>query len=119
MAVKKSSRGISSGLVLMVCVTWMPTAGAQAALEGAGQVSTIDCDGNVAHVTGSQNRVTVEGACTRLVVEGAGNFVTADMAAQSTINVIGTGNRIVWQAPGKTSPKVSSTGVGNSVTRAR
>lgn len=119
MAIKKSSPAISLGLVLVVGVTWTPMAGAQATLEGAGQVSTIDCDGNVAHVTGSQNRVTVEGACTRLVVEGAGNFVTADMAAQSTISVVGTGNRIVWQTPGKTSPKVSSTGVGNSIGRAR
>lgn len=92
---------------------------AQAVLEGAGQTSTLDCAGGEGHITGSSNQVTVEGGCKLLTVEGSGNIVTAAMAAQSSIKVVGTSNQISWTAPGQAKPKTSSTGVGNSIVRAR
>lgn len=94
-------------------------AGAQAVLEGSGEHSTIDCGGGAAHVTGTSNHVTVEGGCTELEVEGSGNVVIADMAARSRIMVVGTSNAVTWRAPGKAVPQTSSTGVGNSIRRAR
>ncbi|WP_162237464.1 DUF3060 domain-containing protein [Sphingobium sp. Leaf26] len=119
MADKTSSRIIATSAALFVSVATMAPAHAQAVLEGTGETSTLDCAGGKATVTGTNNQVTVEGACTHLTVEGSGNVVTAQMAAQSSINVEGISNKVSWHTPGKTSPKVSSAGVGNSVTRAR
>ncbi|TDW63443.1 DUF3060 family protein [Novosphingobium sp. PhB55] len=118
MAMSTSRRFLYSGLALLAGGGLALPASAQASLEGAGQTSTLDCGGGTAEITGSQNRVTVEGACTRLVVEGSGNVVTAALAEKATISVVGTSNRISWRAPGKAAPRVSNTGVGNSVSRA-
>lgn len=96
-----------------------PVAMAQASLEGSGEKSTIDCGGADAHVIGSSNHVRVTGDCTLLTVEGSGNVVIAQMAAKSTISVVGTSNAVTWQAPGQSRPKTSSTGVGNSIARAK
>lgn len=119
MANKSSFRIAATGAALFACVAVMTPAHAQAVLEGSGEHSTLDCAGGKASVTGTDNQVTVEGACTHLTVEGSGNVVTAQMAAQSTIKVEGISNKVSWRTPGKTAPKVSSAGVGNSVTRAR
>lgn len=119
MANKTPSRMIAAGAAIFACAMPMAPAYAQAVLEGAGEVSTLDCAGGKATVTGTNNQVTVEGACTQLTVEGSGNVVTADMAARSAIKVEGISNKVSWRTPGKTSPRVSSAGVGNSVTRTR
>lgn len=119
MANKTPSRIVTAVAALSACAMATAPAYAQAVLEGSGESSTLDCAGGKATVTGTNNQVTVEGACTQLTVEGSGNVVTADMAAQSAIKVEGISNKVSWRTPGKTSPKVSSAGVGNSVTRAR
>ncbi|WP_311268179.1 DUF3060 domain-containing protein [Sphingobium sp. WCS2017Hpa-17] len=119
MANESAFRIIAASAALFACAAVMTPAHAQAVLEGSGENSTLDCAGGRASVTGTNNQVTVEGACTHLTVEGSGNVVTAQMAAQSTIKVEGISNKVNWRTPGKTAPKISSAGVGNSVTRAR
>lgn len=116
---KGSARTICASTMLTLATSFPITASAQAVLEGAGETSTLDCAGGDAVVTGSENKVTVEGACKKLTVEGSGNVVVAQMRDQSSISVIGTGNRVSWRTLGKTAPRVSSTGVGNSISRAR
>ncbi len=112
-------RHAATAMFALVALAAAPSLHAQAVLEGAGEDSTIDCGGGAAEVTGTSNHVTVEGACTSLKVEGSGNVVMADMAERSSIQVTGTSNAVTWRAPGKAVPKTSSTGVGNSIKRAR
>jgi hypothetical protein len=106
--------------IAMLCsaATWAPAATAQAVFQGAGQHAELDCDGGEAHIEGASNTIAVGGPCMLLSVQGAGNVVTVDLAATSTIRVVGSGNRIVWRAPGKARPRVVSTGAGNSIRRA-
>jgi hypothetical protein len=92
---------------------------AQTHFEGAGQESSIECDGGEAHITGASNRITVDGPCRLLSVEGAGNIVSVDLAEKAAIRVVGSSNRITWRAPGRAQPRISSTGAGNSIRRAR
>lgn len=109
----------SMGSALLLAAAWPAMASAQAVLEGSGEQSALDCDGGTAQITGTDNQVTLSGACTLVKVEGSGNVVLATMASKSAITVIGTGNKVSWKAPGEAKPRISSTGVGNSITRMR
>ena len=102
-----------------MCSTGSGALAAQTEFEGAGQESRIECDGGRASITGASNRVVVDGPCELLTVEGSGNIVSADMAEKSAIRVTGSSNQVTWRAPGKSRPRISSTGAGNSVMRAR
>ncbi|USU07508.1 DUF3060 domain-containing protein [Sphingomonadaceae bacterium OTU29MARTA1] len=112
------STGILAMAAILSAGCWAQTAAAQAVFQGAGQASEIDCDGGEAQINGASNTITVNGPCTLLSVQGAGNIVTVDLAAKSTIRVVGSGNRITWQAPEKVRPRVSITGADNRIRRA-
>ena len=103
---------------LFATANWAQAAAAQAVFQGAGQQSQIDCDGGEAHIEGAGNTIVVGGPRTLLSVQGASNIVTVDLAATSTIRVVGSSNRITWRAPGKARPRVSSTGADNRIRRA-
>lgn len=92
---------------------------AQTTHEGAGAETPMTCENGEAHITGASNVIAVDGPCRLLVVEGAGNTVTVDLTAHAAIRVTGASNRITWRAPAGTKPRVSSTGAGNVIRRAR
>lgn len=92
---------------------------AQAEFTGAGEESELDCNGGGASIEGASNVMTITGACTSLMITGAGNRVTIDLAKVSRIQVVGASNEIYWRAPGTAKPRLSVTGAGNRISRAR
>jgi hypothetical protein len=112
-------KAFSIGTAFLLAAALPGVAGAQAVLEGSGEQSALDCDGGAAQITGTDNQVTLSGGCTLVKVEGSGNVVLANMASKSAIEVVGTSNKVSWKAPGEAKPRISSTGVGNSITRIR
>jgi hypothetical protein len=92
---------------------------AQAEFTGAGEESELDCNGGAASIEGASNVLTITGACTGLTITGAGNRVTVDLAKISRIHVVGADNEIRWQTAGTAKPRLSVTGAGNRISRAR
>ncbi|HET6536787.1 MAG TPA: DUF3060 domain-containing protein [Sphingopyxis sp.] len=108
-----------TAVILASAMGCAASASAQASLEGVGETTELNCRGGKAEIVGTSNQVQIKGACTLLSIEGTDNIVTIAMAERSAIEVVGTNNRVTWTAPAKSQPRVSSTGVGNRISRAR
>jgi hypothetical protein len=103
-----------------------------------------DADGTVSHdcakdpevsISGSSSTYTITGACAMVSVTGSTNKVTIEssekvavtgsmnevnVAATNKISVLGTSNKVAWKKAIKgKKPKISSTGVGNKVSKAK
>lgn len=119
------------GLALVFALVTTP-AFAGTEIDAAGKSVTHDCASDPAlSVTGSGNQVTVTGACNLVDVMGSGNEVTIESStkvqvtgssnkvhvdASDRISLTGSSNQLTWKKgiKGK-KPKVSRTGVGNTV----
>lgn len=89
-------------------------------ITGSARRETIACSGNtVVSISGSANALTLTGECKSVSVTGSSNKVTMDGVGE--ISVTGTGNNVTWKrALGDAKkPKVSATGVGNKVSKAK
>jgi Protein of unknown function (DUF3060) len=90
---------------------------AQTTMTSSGQRRSIACDGETVQITGSRNTLTITGDCQKVDVAGTGNVVTIE--AVERIEVTGTNNRVTWQrALRGDAPRVSRTGLGNTIARA-
>ncbi|HWK40602.1 MAG TPA: DUF3060 domain-containing protein [Croceibacterium sp.] len=92
---------------------------AQASFTGAGETSQLDCDGGEATIEGASNTLAVTGGCTRVVITGAGNTITVALAPKGAIEVTGASNTIRWTTPDGSAARVSVTGAGNRIEKAR
>lgn len=119
------------GLALLFALATTPAlAGTE--IDAAGKSVTHDCASDSAlSVTGSGNQVTVTGTCTLVDVMGSGNEVTIETStkvaitgsgnkvhvdASDRISISGSSNQLTWKKGLKSKkPKVSRTGVGNTV----
>lgn len=119
------------GLALLLTLATTP-AFADPEIDAAGTSVTHDCASDPEFsVTGSGNQVTVTGACKAVDVMGSGNEVTIEIStkvsvtgsgnkvhvdAADRISLTGSSNQLTWKKgiKGK-KPKVSRTGVGNTV----
>ena len=92
---------------------------ADPAVNFAGSNATFagDCHGRDASLAGSGNTATIRGSCRAFQIAGDGNRVLVDMAADGTIKVYGSNNRVSWSGNGDVG--VTTVGPGNTVTRAR
>lgn len=119
------------GLALLLALATTP-AFAGTEIDAAGQTVTHDCSTDAElSVTGSGNQVTVTGACTLVDVMGSGNEVTIATSAKvaitgssnkvhvdasDRISISGSSNQLTWKKGLKSKkPKVSRSGVGNTV----
>jgi hypothetical protein len=102
-----------------IAAAWAIPAQAQAEFTGAGENSELHCEGAAAEIEGASNTLTIHGPCTSLNLTGASNKITIDLAAKSTIHVVGADNEIRWTAPGDAKPRLNVVGAGNRISRRR
>jgi hypothetical protein len=107
---------------------WTVSAGVAAALalsatshatierSAAGGVETIECKGESVEVSGASYDLTLLGECPSVEVSGASNTVRVE--AVRSIEVTGTGNKVIWERSLRGErPSIESTGLGNSVSQ--
>ncbi|MDQ8756208.1 DUF3060 domain-containing protein [Sphingosinicella sp. LHD-64] len=89
---------------------------AQARFTGSNRQAILDCRGGTIEVVGARNDLGVRGPCRKVSVTGAGNIVVIERVL--SIEVSGAMNRVTWRErmDGR-SPRISRTGVGNTVAR--
>lgn len=116
-------------VMLMLCSAAVARAGETIVFGDSGATVTHDCAAQPkVAVNGARNAITLTGACTRVAVNGTGNTVTiaavTALAVSGSSNsvtvdtagkiaITGTQNKVTWKS-GK-HPKVSSSGIGNTV----
>jgi hypothetical protein len=107
--------------IVVSSLAWLAGTGmaaAQIAISGGNQRRTFECGGKNVIVSGSMNELTLRGECPRIDITGGGNTISVDQVGR--IDITGAGNRVTWaRALDGTRPRVSTTGVGNVITRLR
>jgi hypothetical protein len=101
-----------------IAMTLLAGSVAVAAHAGQGATKSRECADGVTRVDGVGERLRLTGECSSVVVSGSGNRVTIERTA--SINVSGMNNTVEWEESLEgDKPKVISSGIGNSVTRAK
>jgi hypothetical protein len=86
-------------------------------VNGSGSTRTIRCGpkGQL-EINGSGHHLTVTGECESVEVNGTGNTVSVE--ATAVLDVNGVGNAVTWKrGVGAAKPKVSRTGLNNTVSQ--
>lgn len=109
-------------------------AAAEVKVIDSAQTLTIDCatDPEIS-ISGASNTLAITGTCTKISISGATNVVAiasvvklsisgssneVDIAAADKISVSGTTNKVRYErGVTRKSPKISSTGIKNSITK--
>lgn len=85
-------------------------------ISGVEHQRSIECDGRDVAVNGVDHVLTFTGACASLSVSGSGNKIVIDLKPGAVVDVNGTDQSVRWRSPKP--PKVSITGIDNSVSKA-
>jgi hypothetical protein len=89
-------------------------AAAQIQVSGSGRQATLDCNGGTAAITGGGNELRIRGPCRKVAVTGARNTIVIESVG--AIELSGAMNHVTWlQGLEGRSPRISRTGVGNTV----
>ena len=103
-------------VALLALITGIAGASDAVRVTGIGQTRSIECDGRAAVVEGTDHDLTFTGACAGLKLTGTGSKVTIDLAPGAPVTVTGTDQTVRWRSAKP--PKVSVTGIDNSVSKA-
>jgi Protein of unknown function (DUF3060) len=89
----------------------------EVSISGSSSTFTLTGACTTVSIAGSSNKVTIESS-EKVAVTGSTNEVSVD--ATNKISVLGTSNKVAWKKAIKgKKPKISSTGVGNKVSKAK
>jgi hypothetical protein len=109
-------RDASVALAFAVSFGFAPPS-ALAGAPQAGRTSTITCSEETTRIDGIGQRVRLTGECPTVVVSGSGNRVVVERVG--SLNVSGMDNQVRWERSLQgEAPRVVSSGIKNSVTRA-